>query len=425
MNVLSFTKRKLFKHSCLYVIMVESTLRLFNPWWSREFQSPGIRRSAYLERIEYLFKLQKIVILYGLRRVGKSIILKQYISEKIKEFGRTNIFYASVDHPKINHLSLIDLLGEFRRINRAGNSERQLLILDEVHHRNNFEIELKALNDSETNLMILVAGSSSLIIRHRSPALTGRYMKLEIQPLDFAQYLEFKGMKYDVNDPDRMAGLLEDYLVDGGMPQYVLTSEPQMLLNIIEDVIYKDIVKEYSLRDPNRLNELFFLLMDRVGKPISYRKIGNLIDIKGDAATRYINFFCQTYMLDLCQKSGSPNERIFSHKKVYCADNGFRVVLTGTRGIGSLAENLVYNILRRKGDVFYHLKDGSEIDFILNDKAIEVKYKDEITEADLRNLRSLKNKRIKTKILITRKETNVGKDIINIPLWKFAQDPQL
>jgi len=402
--------------------MPEDTLKLFNPWWKGEFTSPGIPREKYLEALERMLAIQKVAILHGLRRVGKTYIMKQFISRLIPGYGADRICYASMDHPKIRNLSIMNLLGEFRKLTRTGRGVEQILFLDEVQHREGFEWEMKALHDSEENLSIVAAGSSSLVVRHRSSALTGRYLKMEVKPLDFREYLEFIGKEYDNFDPDLMEGFMEDYLFTGGMPQYVLTQEPQILLNIIEDVIYKDVVREHGVRDVSKLNDLFFLLMDRVGRPLSYRKIGRLVDMGSDAAARYIDFLRQTYLLGICEKEGTPNERTYSLKKVYCRDNGFRVVMTGKRGIGSLAENLVHNILSEHGDVRYYNDHGSEVDFISQGMAVEVKYKSTLEEEDCKNLLGTKKRGIKKRIIVTRKEADAPDGLTVVPLWKLAAE---
>ena len=400
--------------------MTEATLKQFNPWWKGAYAPPGFVRGQYLEQIEKMLAIQKIVILHGLRRVGKTYIMKQFISQLIPEYGPDRIFYASLDHPKIRELSIIDLLGEFRRLCRAGRGEKQVLLLDEVQHREGFEWELKALHDTEDDLLIVVAGSSSLVVRHKSSALTGRYMKLEVLPLDFREYLVFTDREFDSFEPDLMAGFMEDYLVTGGMPQYVLTREPQILLNIVEDVVYKDIVKEHGVRNPNKLNDLAFLLMDRVGRPLGYSKIGKLIGVGKDAAARYVDFFTQTSLLTLCEKHGSPNERTYSPRKLYCQDNGFRVLMAGAGGIGALAENLVFNLLKKQGDVRFYNRDGKEVDFITKDMAVEVKYKDLPKDKDCANLPKIRERGIRRKVVVTRRELGNRGELEMIPLWKLA-----
>ena len=402
--------------------MVEETLKLFNPWWRGEYAPPGIPRGRYLAELERMLKVQKVTILFGLRRVGKTYIMKQFISRLIPRYGADRIYYASMDHPAIRGISMVDLLGEFRKIARAGRGEGQVLFLDEVHLREGFEWELKALHDTEENLLVVAAGSSSLVVRHRSSALTGRYMKLRVKPLDFREYLTFVGREYDSFEPALMEGLMEDYLLSGGMPHYVLTREPQVLLNIIEDVIYKDIVREYGIRDANRLNGLFSLLMDRIGRPLSYRKLGRLLDMGNDAVARYIDHLRQTYLVSLCEKDGTPNERTYAPKKVYCQDNGFRVVMVGAGGMGALAENLVYNILQDGGDVTYIRTNGCEVDFISGDTAVEVKYKGSLDGDDFANLLALKKRGIRHRVMVTRREQEVPDGLMAVPLWKLAAD---
>lgn len=401
--------------------MLEDVLREFNPWWDSPYEPPGILRKRYVSEIERLMGLERVILVFGLRRVGKSFILKQFVSKMTKDVGPDKVFYAAMDHPMLGGTSILDLLSEFRRINKVDRMSPHFLLLDEVHHRKDFEWELKALADADDGLRVVAAGSSSLVIRHKSAAMTGRYLKVQVFPLDFAEYLGFTGHPYDPQNPALMAGLMDEYLVIGGMPKYVLTKEPQVLLNIIDDVIFKDIVNEYGIDDGGRLKDLFYLMMDRVGRPLSYEKIGRLIGVSGDTATKYIDHFQETYLLNLCEKAGTPNEGKRGPKKVYCPDNGFRVIMTGTRGAGALAENLVYNILSNGQEIKYTVGDGSEVDFLTKDTAVEVKYRDIILEEDVKPFISKNIRGIKHKILVTQKGIDI-KGLTVVPLWRFAYE---
>lgn len=399
--------------------MLDETLGFFNPWWYEEYTSPGIVRNIYLQKISKALELQKAVIIFGLRRVGKTTILKQYIAKNIPDIGSKRIFYASMDHPNVKNTSIFDILATFRRINKVKRQERQILILDEVHFRAGFEQELKSLIDIEDGLQIIASGSSSLVVKHKSAAMTGRYVKIKVNPLSFSEYLKFNNEKYDPSQPQLMEAFLEEYLITGGMPHYVIHRDPQLLLDILDDIIYKDIALEYEIRDPALLKDLFFLLMDRVGKPMSFSKIGRLIDISNDAAKKYIGYFQETYLLEMVEKHGSPNERKYSPKKCYCADNGFRVVMTGTRGIGSLAENLVFNLLRQHANVSYYKKDNSEIDFISGNKAFEVKYRSARPNDDYSFFKKMRIRGVNQKFIISMDGAKTT-EMDTIPLWKFA-----
>ena len=321
----------------------------------------------------------------------------------------------------MRNTSILDLLATFRRINKVKRQEPHILILDEVHYRSGFEQELKSLIDIEDGLRIIASGSSSLVVKHKSAAMTGRYIKIKVNPLSFSEYLKFNNEQYDPSQPQLMEAILKEYLISGGMPHYVLKRDPQLLLDIIDDIIYKDIAIAYEIRDPTLLNDLFFLLMDRVGKPLTYSKIGKLIDISNDAAKKYVGYFQETYLLELVEKFGSPNERKYSPKKCYCTDNGFRVVMTGTRGICSLAENLVFNLLRQQADVNYYSKDNTEIDFISGNKAIEVKYRSVNSKSDFTSFKKMRIRGVNQKMIVSMNSVKaIGMG--TIPLWKFAHE---
>ena len=404
-----------------YYLMVEEVLHRFNPWWYKPQKSPGIPRKKYLDAIDAAFDIYNLVVISGLRRVGKTTIMKQYLMKKIPEFGERNIFFASLDHPEIEHLSLMELLREFRRINGIPSDEPTLLLLDEVHLRTGFERELKALSDIEEHLNIVVSGSSSLVIRHQSAYLTGRYRNIKVYPLSFSEYLLFNGTKLMPHEPHLMEKAMEDYLLTGGMPQYILHNDPQILLDIIDDLIYKDIHARYRLNNPRLLKDMFFLLMERVGKPISYSKLARILDLGVDSVKRYLGYFEETFLVHIVEKYGKPNDRKYAPRKCYCADTGIQVVTCGVSNLGALAENLVFRELNKKNEVNYFRDGKIEVDFIIKKKAVEVKYKDKLDERDMSNIAGLKLRNISEKLIVTRRDLGRVDNIKSSSLWRYIE----
>jgi predicted AAA+ superfamily ATPase len=405
--------------------MKESSLQFYNPWWGKDYDSPGIPRENYLDRVQSALDANKVAMLFGLRRVGKTTLLKQLVARATPDLGPTRVFYASMDHPDIRDASLTDLLNEFRRINRVRTDEPHLLILDEVQHRKGFELELKAIHDIEDGCRVVASGSSSLVVRHRSPAMTGRYRKIHVRPLSFEEFLRFRGGRFDASQPPLMVAMMEEYLLTGGMPEYVLTGDPENLIDVVDDIILKDIGTEYDVRDPALLKDLFFLIMDRVGRPMSFSRIGRLVNIGPDAARKYVGYFEETGLVHLVERDGTPNERKHSPRKCYCADTGIRVLATGNSGIGALAENMVFNILKGQNDIRYLLRDGREVDFRAGDALVEVKYKDDLSPEDLEGILGPRLRGVKTRYVITRGEVPPIKGVTAIPLWKLAQEDGL
>ena len=392
---------------------------MYNPWWEGEHEPPGIPRKNYTEAIRAAFSSQNIVMVHGLRRVGKTTILHQYIAGEIGTVGPRRVFFVSMDHPELGKSSILDILRECRRMNSAGRKEPSLLVLDEVHARKGFERELKVLADTEKNLRVLASGSSSLRIRHDTPAMTGRYNRLEVRPLSFREYLDFTGRTLDPREPQLMEAFADAYLDHGGMPQYVLTGDPQMLVNLVDDVIYKDIAGQYGVSDPRLLADLFFLLMERSGRSMSYSKLGRIMGVGVDTAKRYVGHFQEAGLLQLVEMDGPPNVRKYSPRKCYAPDTGIRRVMVGRASRGALAENAVLlNLPGQAGEVRYHLGPGGEVDFVTGDMAVEVKYRDSVGPEEIRTLASLQRRGLRKRIVVTRRRCDIpAGGVDSIPLW--------
>jgi len=403
-------------------MMVDTLFRALNPWWESAIPTDSIPRPGYIDEIGRALDQGKIPLVHGLRRVGKTTILKQFIDRSLDDLGQKRVCFLSLDQPALQEMSLSRLLDTFRSICDIRSSEPHLLVLDEVQNRSGFEIELKGLYDIDDGLSIVVSGSSSLVIRQKSAAMTGRGRPIHVSPLTFQDYLRFTGRTYTRSEPPSMINALDEYLMRGGMPEYVLHRDPQTVVDLLDDIIFKDISSVYSIRDPLLLRSMFRGLMERVGRPLSYSKMGRIISLGQDAARRYVGYFDETYLVSILEKHGTPNERTYGPKKVYCPDNGICVVTVGHASPGQLAENLVHSLLRSRERMGFLDAHGKEVDFITSDMAIEVKFKDRIDDSDLDTLSTLKLRGVDQKVMVTRSVHSSRKDVRLIPLWLLAAE---
>jgi uncharacterized protein len=180
------------------------------------------------------------------------------------------------------------------------------------------------------------------------------------------------------------------------MPEYVLTKDPEYIINLTKNIIYKDIIAKYNLRDNDAIENLFRLLCERVGKPISYNKLSNILGISKNSVKNYIDYFKETYLFYIIEKDAkSLNERIIDNKKIYCADVGIKNVVTGFRDLGSIYENLVFLKIKENNPRFVR-ENNIEIDFKYKDTLIEAKYNQEIKDKQKELFDTLK---IKNKII--------------------------
>ena len=215
-------------------------------------------------------------------------------------------------------------------------------------------------------------------------------------PLDFQEFLIFKEAKISKSDSAKLESYFRDYLKIGGVPYYVLKEDKSYLNELVENIIYKDIIAYHKITAEKTIKELFILLCQRVGKPMSYNKLSEILKISVDSVKRYVSYFEKAYLFYIVDRySKSLNERITSPKKIYVGDVGIKNIITGFKDLGASYENLVFLNIKDKNPSYY-LKDSVEIDFIAEDILIEAKYNREIEKDQKELFDSLK---IKNKIL--------------------------
>lgn len=347
----------------------------YNPWWEDTFiPNKYIERSSILERMTKIANDNVITILTGLRRVGKTTLMKLFIKKLINEgIKPKTIFYISLDDFLLNKKSIIEIISDFRKLQKLHLDEKVFLFLDEVTYKEDFHQQLKNIFDNQ-KAKIFVSASSSSILKDKKAFLTGREIVVEVLPLDFNEFLEFKKIKISKKESYLKESYFEEYLKIGGMPEYVLNEDREYLKNLVDDIIYKDIVAFHGIKNHQLIKEYFSLLMERAGKQLSINKIANILKIAPDTSKRYLQMFEDTFLINLISRYGKTNEKILSPKKIYVADLGIKNLFTGFRDKGSSFENYVYTKIKNKGP-HYIYENGIEIDFITSDKTIiEVKY---------------------------------------------------
>ncbi|MBI5066233.1 ATP-binding protein [Candidatus Woesearchaeota archaeon] len=361
---------------------MEQSLHLMNPWWEgKEFET-GLARNKYLKELIELQDKKEIIFLTGLRRIGKTTILKQIIKDLIQKVDSRRILYLTLDFISFKGKTIHELVQEFRKIHEHKVSEKIFLFLDEITQIPEFEKELKNLYDLE-NVKIYASSSSASLMKSKNSFLVGRSRIIEILPLDFEEFLAFKNIKVSEQDKHLMDKNFEDYLRIGGLPEYVLTEDISYVKNTIEQIMYKDIIAFHDIKDKDSVEKLFLLFCERVGKRLTYAKVARILSISVDTVRRYTDYFKEVFLFFTIEKHAkSLNERIFSPKKLYIADIGIRNVFVGFKDKGALFENVVFLKIKDKNPHYFY-ENEKEIDFIVGETALEVKYKEQIEKKEI------------------------------------------
>ncbi len=394
---------------------MEEILYRSNPWWSGEFKAPGIKRNDYLSQLFRLRGTNDVLLITGLRRVGKTTLVYQLVEELLREVDPKRIFYVSLDNLALKDYTILEIVDEYRKIQSLRHNDFVYLFFDEVHVKKDYEIQLKNIYDMGS-AKIHASGSASLELIMKSPYLTGRQRVIHVYPLNFREYLQFTNNEITPADAHLYPKLAEEYATMGGLPEYVKTRDLNYLQSLLDTIIYRDIAGTHGIRNVEKLTDTLACLAQSVGTPASLRKIARCVGISKDEVSDILYFFKEANLIYDVEREGKLSERKVSPRKIYLADTGFFTVIVDKINLGAIVENLVYLKLRQQGEVRYHRASGLEVDFVRGKMAWESKYKDNIAEEDLKNLRNLRGY---SKAVITRTKEGDMNGVKLIPLWRF------
>lgn len=360
---------------------MEDLLFQYNPWWEDDFNLENIIiRKRYVNILKENIDNKHIIFLTGLRRVGKTTLMKIIIKNLLdKNIDKKNILYVSVDDYLLKEKNLIEIIEEYKKIHRIKFEDKIFVFFDEITFQNEYHQQLKNLYD-KLSIKIFAASSSSSLLKDKKAYLTGRSITLEVKPLDFEEYKIFKNIEVKQRDKVLNDSYFRDYMREGGLPENILNPSREYLMNLVDDIIQKDIIAFRGLKNHQIMRDYYTLLMERSGKQLSINKIANILKISPDTSRRYLYYFEETFLVHLLSRWGKTNERILSSKKIYACDLGIKHLFMGERDLGSYFENYIYLKLRNNKDVYYLYEDGYEIDFFTSDHIlIESKYNAVIT----------------------------------------------
>ncbi|MBU1169846.1 MAG: ATP-binding protein [Proteobacteria bacterium] len=361
---------------------MDEILYQYNPWWEELAFNEDLKpRERYLSKLRGYLDNKQIISLTGLRRVGKTTLMKLIIEELIRKgIPPKSILYVSLDDYLFQQNSIIEIINEYRKLHKHKIEEKIYLFLDEVTFKQDVHVQLKNIYDSQ-NTKIFAASSSASMLRDKNASLTGRAITLEIKPLDLEEYLYFKGITLKKRDKQLNKSYFLDYIKDGGLPENVLNPSREYLMNLVDDIIQKDITAFHGLKNHRILRDYFMLLMERSGKQLSINKIAKILSISPDTSKRYLSYFESTYLIHLLPRWGKTNQKLLSPKKIYASDLGIKHLFMGSRDLGSYFENYIYLVLRNKKTVYYLYENTVEIDFYTDDSIlIESKFYSPLNE---------------------------------------------
>jgi predicted AAA+ superfamily ATPase len=317
-------------------------------YWAEEIRSETVHPRNLTPTLADSIGSEEVTVVQGVRRSGKTFLL--YGLQR--EHGGT---YINFEDERLIGFSVEDL---DKLYDIATEEDEGILYLDEVQEVPGWE---KFAHRVHRRMKVFVTGSNSrLLASDFSKGLVGRTKSYRCHPLLYNEFLGFRGLRNG-----RKAFL--EYMGTGGFPRVVLTGDVKLAGEYLDRIIYRDIVGRNDIRHPEALRTIAGFLLSNVGKGFSYRTLKNVSDLGHESTARdYVAHLESGFLLGvLTAYSGSLKKQATYGKKVYAVDPAF--ISLGKRwdeDEGRVLENVVYNHLVGRGDLFY-LKEKGETDFLI------------------------------------------------------------
>jgi predicted AAA+ superfamily ATPase len=337
-----------------------------------------IKREQYLKEIRPLIGKDIIKVLTGIRRCGKSTLLKQ-IKEELVEMGisEENILEINFDSMHFQDIVDKDDLNEYVSDFIKNPNEKYYLFFDEIQNVNGWERSLSGFI-VDFNVDIYVTGSNAkLLSGELATYLTGRYMAFDIYPFSFKEVIEInkqKGNDIDLNK------LFDEYLKWGGMPfiHDVIESRDNQKKRYHHDVynsiVYEDVLKRANVSRIDLMDKLIRFVIMNVGHHFSVKSVSDYLKTrakrhsKRETIYNYLTYFENACFINRVRRENIMGKGILkTNEKFYLTDHGFRQAIYGhnKRDAQLILENIVYmELIRRGWEVTIGNVGKKEIDFV-------------------------------------------------------------
>jgi len=403
-------------------MILKETLKAIVKAQRRELSSydPGIEREAFGK---IFLDVPFAVVISGIRRCGKSTLLRQVMKQK------HSAYYFKFEDPRAENFEVADF-EKLDEILREEYGDSEYYFFDEIQNVEKWELYVRKMLDGKKRFL-LTGSNASLLSKELGTRLTGRHLNLELFPFSFREFLAFTGKKAGADS-------FEEYFQKGGFPEYLASGRVDMLQELFEDIIERDIVVRHRLKSAKIIKEMALYLLTNAGKEFSYNSLKSVFALgSANTAADYVSYLEDSYLLFTVPKfEYSLKKEIVNPKKVYSVDNGLSAAssVSFTADKGRMLENLVFLHLKRQNKQVSYFREKNECDFVVKEKravtaAIQVCYQltDENKDRELKGLsEALEKFGLKDGLILTYDQEDelkaANKRIILKPVWKWMLD---
>ncbi|OIN98035.1 hypothetical protein AUJ66_01680 [Candidatus Desantisbacteria bacterium CG1_02_38_46] len=368
----------------------------YNRHWEKGFKYPYTRKREIFNELLKHIEERQIVEVVGLRRTGKTTLLFQIINYLLEKGANPfSLCYFTFDE----EMSTIDgLLETFSHQTQMDfKNEKVYIFLDEIQKLTDFQNQLKIYYDLYPNLKFFISGSTSLFIKKKTQeSLAGRIISFFLPPLNFKEYLHFKEKEEILEKLSVFGQEIEKEFEMFLESQFIETinmkesaARKEYLISVIRKIIFEDIPRNFSVSNPEILWRIVQIVGQNPGITIDYQGLSREIGISNKTLSAYFFYLAESFLM---KKIFNFSRNLLTSekklKKFYLASPSFSAAISDFIERGKLVENFVISLK----DYRFFWRDAykHEVDFIsVEDKKIipvEVKYKEKVSEKELKNL---------------------------------------
>ncbi len=396
-----------------------------------------IERPQYLNRLKGLKDTPDIKIITGIRRAGKSELMRAF-AKYIKETApKTNLIH--IDYGDLRYDNIKDYKSLFEYVEKNYKPDTQnVLMVDEVQLCDKFEIAINSFHNSRKYDVYLTGSNAFLLSSDLATLFTGRFIEIPIFPFSFEEYCNYFEIKDNYSDH------LEDYLKKGGLAGSYLYKNEKDATAYIKDVytslVKRDLIDRYNIQDVALLDTLTEFLMDNISNITTANNIANILN-KSKAKTNhvtignYIKYLCNAFMFYKVKRYDIRGKKYLEiNDKYYLSDLSFRYSILGVRNMdyGRAYENIVaIELLRRGYEIYVGKLYQKEIDFVAmkGSEKIYIQVSDDISreqtaQRELSPLLSIKDAYPKILLANTKHTmtTMEGVKVFDIAMWLLGYE---
>jgi predicted AAA+ superfamily ATPase len=411
-------------------------------FWFKE-QEVGIQRKEYLKSFFKKIKSEEVLVVSGVRRSGKSILLLQIAKNLIeKGVDRKNLLIVNFEDYRWEECD-IDILSEIWDVylQNIWKKGKIYVLLDEIYTIAKWEKFVRTLYDKKLATIFVSGSSSKLLSKEYATLLSGRYLELNVSPLSFKEFLVFNNFFFKdraeaIAKRNEILKLLTEYMKIGGFPKVVLIKDEDLLKSYFETIVIKDVAERYKIKTVSNLKKLAVFYLTNISNKITFNSTSKSLNLSLHTVERFSYYLQEAYMcffLNAFSYSLKSQEKL--PKKFYTIDVGLSnaIGFKFSENIGRIIENIVFLHIKHR-DVYYYPKE--EVDFVVKEGAkikqlIQVCYDIEDEKVRKREIKSLlkasEELKCKDLLIITwdfEDDLKIKNSIIIkiLPLWKWLLD---